>query len=58
MREMQNKSSAGSTFKGIRIGVLYTFLSVYSNKELITKFSEAVKPILKKTNMFKKNPKH
>jgi type I restriction enzyme S subunit len=54
IKSFTNQSSAGSTFKGIRIGVLNTFLSPYSNKNLITGFSEIVKPLLKKIDIVQK----
>jgi len=48
------KSSAGSTFKGIRIGVLNTFLSALPDEQTISKFSEITKPILKKIDSLQK----
>jgi type I restriction enzyme, S subunit len=54
IKSFTNQSSAGSTFKGIRIGVLNTFLSPYSNKKLISDFSEVIKPILKKIDLIQK----
>ena len=54
IKSFTNQSSAGSTFKGIRIGVLNTFLSPCSNKKLISDFSEVVKPILKKIDLIQK----
>jgi len=54
IKSFTNQSSAGSTFKGIRIGVLNTFLSAYPDKKLISDFSEIVKPILKKIDMLQK----
>ena len=54
IKSFTNQSSAGSTFKGIRIGVLNTFLSAYPDKKLIYEFSEIVKPTLKKIDMIQK----
>jgi len=54
IKAFTKQSSAGSTFKGIRIGILNTFLSAYSNKKLIREFSETVKPILKKIDIVQK----
>lgn len=54
IKSFTEQSSAGSTFKGIRISVLNTFLSAYPNKNLISDFSEVVKPILKKIDLVQK----
>lgn len=56
IKSFTNQSSAGSTFKGIRIGVLNTFLSAFpnTNRKLISDFSEIVKPILKKNDIVQK----
>ncbi len=46
--------SAGSIHKGVRIGVLNSFKTTYSNKELISKFSKIIEPMLKQINTLEK----
>jgi type I restriction enzyme S subunit len=40
--------SAGSIHKGVRIGVLNTFKLPFLNSDLVSKFTDIVKPMLKK----------
>ncbi|MCC7117987.1 MAG: restriction endonuclease subunit S [Anaerolineales bacterium] len=54
MKVFTEKSSAGSTFKGIRIGVLNTFLSALPDKRTMIEFSRIVKPILEKIDTLQK----
>lgn len=47
MKVFTKNSSTGSIHKGIRHGVLKTYPLAYGSKELIDKFSVAIKPMLK-----------
>lgn len=46
--------SAGSIHKGVRISVLNSFKMAYSNKVIISAFTEIVDPILKRINVINK----
>lgn len=48
LRTFAKKVSTGSIHKGIRIGVLNSFLSPYKDYQLIKSFSEKINPILKR----------
>lgn len=54
MKVFTKNSSSGSIHKGIRHGVLKTFISAYSGKNLIDEFSTIIKPILKKIDILEK----
>lgn len=51
MKIFTKNSSSGSIHKGIRHGVLKTFISAYSGKELIDQFSTIVGPILRQMDL-------
>ena len=54
MKLFTKNSSSGSIHKGIRHGVLKTFLIAYSGVDLINKFSIFTKPLLKKMDILEK----
>lgn len=54
MKVFTKNSSSGSIHKGIRHGILKTFISAYGSKELIDAFSNIVKPMLLQMNALDK----
>jgi len=54
MKVFTKNSSSGSIHKGIRHGVLKTFMSAYSGKKLIDDFSTMVSPILRQMDTLEK----
>jgi type I restriction enzyme S subunit len=51
MKVFTKNSSTGSIHKGIRHGVLRTYVSAYGGKSLIDRFSSIVQPTLKQMNV-------
>ena len=54
IRAFTKNVSAGSIHKGVRIGVLNSFKTVYSNKAIISAFTEIVEPALRRINVINK----
>jgi type I restriction enzyme S subunit len=54
MKMFTKNSSTGSIHKGIRHGVLKTYPLAYGGKELVDRFSVAVKPVFKQIDVLEK----
>lgn len=58
MKVFTKNSSTGSIHKGIRHGVLKTYPLAYGSKDLIDRFSVAVKPMLKRMDVLENENQH
>jgi type I restriction enzyme S subunit len=58
MKSFTKNSSTGSIHKGIRHGVLKSFMSAYGGKELVDHFSSITKPILQQMNVLENENQH
>lgn len=58
MKSFTKNSSTGSIHKGIRHGVLKSFMSAYGGKVLVDHFSSITKPILQQMNVLENENQH